>query len=232
MCVFFVFALKFLTICILPAANNLRGTTPPEFSVLSSLEQIHFYSNSLSGSLPDITGFSQLIMFDMELNSFSGLAFPRFMDENIADLSSLTDYLISSNRLTGTIPRLIGALTSLKNLWTVANRITGTIPPRILSATNLETVYIGDNRISGTIPNTMGLLKNMRQFYANNNTLTGTIPESFSDLAFEELRLQGNQLEGPLVELNADVLTDLWLEDNLLSGSIPASLASGSLLGK
>jgi len=202
--------------------NNMSGQIMPEFSVLSSLKEIHFYNNTLSGLLPNLVGFQDLKTFDVESNNLEG---PAFNDE-LSTLLSIENYMVSENRLSGEIPPSIGTLTTLQNLWiTDKNNIRGSIPSTIGNLKNLQTLLLGENSITGSIPSEMGLLVNLKKLYVYKNQMTGTIPNSFAEIiVLEQLRLEHNFFNGTLPELNTGLLQDLRLQDNSFTGTLPETL--------
>lgn len=209
--------------------NGLTGSITPEFSVLSTLETIKFFTNELTGPLPNLAGFSDLVEFDVEVNSFTGPAF----GDDISDLVKLENYLISGNSLTGSISDAVGSLPSLKKLWMIQNSITGTIPSTIGGATSLESVLVALNRLAGKIPSSMSNLSNLKKLYANNNTLTGEFPDALLEsVALEELQVQNNSMSGNLPEFDASSLEVFWIADNDFTGTLPRSLASAPVLSK
>ena len=73
--------------------------------------------------------------FDIEGNELSG-------DISSLDFSkvapSLTQFLISDNKFTGTIPSTLQMLGQLKLLWMKNNSLSGTIPTELMKLTNIS----------------------------------------------------------------------------------------------
>ena len=65
---------------------------------------------------------------------------------------NLTQLILGSNQLTGSIPPEIGNLTNLEVLWLSDNQLTGSIPPEIGNLTNLIGLRLNDNQLTGIIP--------------------------------------------------------------------------------
>ena len=117
-------------------------------------------------------------------------------------MTSLTDLILTSNQLTGSIPDSIGDLTSLRVLALNKNQITGSIPESIGNLGSLKSFYLMDNQLTGKIPDSIGNLTNLVQLYLSNNQLSGSIPDSLYSL-FESNEIspsiRGNEfLNGPL----------------------------------
>lgn len=210
------------------AQNELSGSITAEFSVLSTLLEIVFFNNELTGTIPSLTGFTELLVLDLETNEFTGVAFG-----DLSSLGKVEKYLISDNSLTGAIPDEIGTMTSLQRLWMLENAISGTIPTSIGGATSLESVFMSNNQITGSIPVSMSALTSLKSFRAHENMLTGPFPAEVASAAtFEDIRLFSNKMTGPFPEFDASALTVFWIEDNEFTGTLPGALGSAPLLSK
>ncbi|XP_027174166.1 probable leucine-rich repeat receptor-like protein kinase At1g35710 [Coffea eugenioides] len=149
-----------------------------------------------------------------ELTNFSFSSFP-----NLVSLD------LSGNKLYGTIPHQIGALTHL----TLSNNfIEGFIPYSIGNLTNLVTLDLGYNSFSGFIPSTLGLLPNLEFLDLNNNHFSGVIPLTLSNLTkLSWLYIHGNPAMGGVLPEQIGRLKSL-LELDLsycgFFGSIPPTL--------
>lgn len=132
------------------------------------------------------------------------------------------------------------------------NNLTGRIPVGLRNCTYLQSVDIGENRLTGGFPPELGELSDVAIFYAFNNDLTGSFPEfvtNWTQLAhfgvennllsglldghlkkLDELPqlfafdVGGNDFEGPTPEIigNCTGLNQLFMDDNLFTGPIPA----------
>lgn len=101
----------------------LTGTIPSSIFNLSSLLELDFSNNSLTGSFRDdlCQRIPLLQGFYMTNNHFTG-SIPR----NLRQCKDLSVVSLSLNQLTGTIPRDIGNLTSLKKLYLSFDNLIGT----------------------------------------------------------------------------------------------------------
>ena len=131
-------------------------------------------------------------------NSLNG-SIPR----EIGNLTGLTILNLSNNTLSGIIPSEIGNLTSLTYLSFFTNSITGAIPREIGNLTKLTTLQLAANSLSGSIPSTIGNLTNLTFLGLWTNQLSGSIPRELGNLTG---------------------LTSLNLSNNTLSGMIPSEL--------
>lgn len=114
------------------------------------------------------------------------------------------------------------------NLLANNNFLAGQIPNVFQNMKQLDYVDLSNNNFVGTIPESVFEATLLRLLYLSNNTLTGTIPETFSTPVFlRDLYLDGNGLTGTLPDPGAGKLanlTELLLQFNFLSGTVPASV--------
>ncbi|MCM5662594.1 leucine-rich repeat domain-containing protein [Galbibacter mesophilus] len=129
------------------------------------VENIGFYNNNLTGSLP----------------------------ESFGDLTSLK-YISIIEDLEGEIPESIGNLTKLKSLGLNFNDFTGNIPESIGNLIDLNTIRINYNKLTGSIPESFGNLINLTELSLIYNSLTGPIPKAITQLPkLETLDIVGNK---------------------------------------
>jgi hypothetical protein len=84
--------------------------------------------------------------------------------------------------------------------------LTGSIPPSLFEAPVIRIVYLSNNQLDGRIPDTWGQASLLRDLYLDSNQLSGTIPG-----------IQQGQLPN---------MDELLLQDNDLTGSMPASICA------
>lgn len=89
---------------------------------------------------------------------------------------------MAKNKLTGTIPDNIGALTGLRKLDLSYNSLGGSIPPSITSLTILEFLILSKDNLSGPIPSGIGDIQTLEQVFLDGNSLDGSIPSGFASL--------------------------------------------------
>ncbi len=193
--------------------------------------QLSIPQNSLSGTIPDLSGLTSLENLSLAGNSLDG-TIPAWL----GNLTSLQTLYLWGNELTGGIPDLLGNLTSLETLYLNNNMLTGGIPD-LSGLTSLENLSLARNSLDGTIPDSLGDLTSLKNLYLNHNSLDGSIPASLENLtSLKDLYLNHNSLDGSIPAWLGDLtsLRALHLWDNGLTGGIPdlsrlASLVSLSL---
>ncbi len=100
------------------------------------------------------------------------------------------------------------------------NALTGTIPD-LSALTGLTSLDLGDNSLSGTIPDLSALTSLGALKLDGNNSLSGTIPD-LSGSQLRSLLLDNNNISGEIPAwLNDMNFRELSLDNNRLSGGIP-----------
>ncbi|KAL5731439.1 hypothetical protein ACHQM5_004167 [Ranunculus cassubicifolius] len=215
--------------------------------------QLRVYAINVVGTIPDeLANLTFLTFLNLDQNYLTG-PLPAF----IGNLSRLETLSVGINALSGPIPEELGRLRNLQTLAFGSNRFSGTLPPQLGSLVNLEQIYMDSSGVGGEIPTTFENLVNMRVMWASDNPFTGTIPDFIGNWTqLTSLRFYGNSFEGPipssfsrltsLTDLRVSDLSNvsssltfvrdmrnltvLVLRNNLLSGSVPSSIAENRLL--
>ncbi len=194
-------------------SRQLTGTIPAALNSLTALQILAFFSNELSGEIPDLSSLTALEELLLASNELSG---------SIPDLSALTNLRqieLYQNRLSGSIPDL-SALTNLNQIHLYDNQLSGEIPD-LSGLTELSNVQFQHNQLSGPFPDLSGLSK-LRILYLSYNRLSGPIPDLSSLPRLHTLILNDNRLTGSLDASDLPgSLRVLFLHRNRLSGSIP-----------
>nr|XP_027069870.1 probable leucine-rich repeat receptor-like protein kinase At1g35710 isoform X1 [Coffea arabica] len=152
----------------------------------------------------------------------------------VSSFPNLVRLDLSGNKLYGTIPHQIGALSKLTHLTLSNNFMEGFIPSSIANLTTLVILDLSYNSFSGRIPPTLGLLSNLDFLDLNSNYFSGVIPPALSNLTkLSRLYIHWNPaIRGVLPEEigNLKSLLELDLSYNGISGSIPPTLGQLSNL--
>ena len=213
--------------------GQLTGGLP---TLPGSLTNLDLSQNSLSGTLPDLSGLSNLIEIRLNQNGFTGsvptaarlpstLTHLEFVDNaltgaipDLSSLGSLVQLDLTGNDLSGGIPALPASLVALR---LIDNDLTGTIGD-LSGLTALLRLNLNDNDFSGAVPG--NLPSSLQELYIRDNALDGsTFPDLSSLSSLSDIRLDGNALTGsvPPDDLLPPNLRILLLYDNSLSGAIP-----------
>jgi len=148
--------------------QHLKGTLPPELSMISTLWEVDVSSNDIAGTIP--SGY--------------------------ASLTELDTSSIRSNHMQGTIPHFVWEFEDMNYLDLSCNSFSGTIPVGVSrTEPSLRTLLVGNNALSGSIPTDFGVF-DWKRLHLQNNRLSGTIPATISAPRLEELLLHNNQLTG------------------------------------
>ncbi|XLT26704.1 hypothetical protein HN873_057996 [Arachis hypogaea] len=107
----------------------------------------------------------------------------------------------------------------------------GPIPSSFFNLTYLTSLILVDSFLNGSIPSSLSNLHHLVYLVLSRNNLSGKIPNLPSSLftltRLSQLDCSSNQIEGPLSDKVAfSNLTELFLEGNLLNGTIPSSILS------
>ncbi|CAI5502223.1 unnamed protein product, partial [Closterium sp. Naga37s-1] len=160
---------------------------------------------------------------DLSSNQLSGP-----IPKEIGSMVALTKLDLSDNQLSGNIPATFGALIQMKFLDLSNNQLED-VPSNLGALSVMTYMSLSYNKLSGPIPDTIGSLTSLANLGLRSNKLSGAIPPSIALLEnINALDLSSNQLSGPIPkEIGSMVaLTKLDLSDNQLSGNIPATFGS------
>ena len=167
----------------------------------------------------------------------------------------VTRLVLRYNRLTGTIPPVLGNLTNLRvlnlspadgaqNLTDCedgacidyiygipvgsANQLIGEIPPELSNLRNLELLGLRSNDLTGEIPPELSKLTTLKWLDLSSNQLTGKIPAGLGKLtALRILDLGSNDLSGEIPPELGNHANLQWMDlaGNQLGGKIPPELS-------
>ncbi|KAL4423124.1 hypothetical protein ABPG77_004807 [Micractinium sp. CCAP 211/92] len=233
-----------------PCTARAQGTLALELSTLGSLQNLLFYNNHLSSTLPTEWGasgaFPNLLTLDLSSNRLTG-TLPDSWASGSGAFPILQVIHLERNRLNGTLPPGWAAPTSpfplaLQTIALASNALTGPLPAEWNSLTFLSLLDVGNNSLSGTLPASWGKngsFPQLTELHLNNqNSLRGPLPSDWGSAgSFPLLWLldvNNNQLTGTLPETwgarNASFpLAGVFeMNNNRLSGPLPAGWASNT----
>jgi len=211
------------------SGNRLLGVLPSTVFQLPYLESLDVRDNA------DLT-----VTFDgieeaqyLKELSISNTHVPSM--EGIEMAPQLETLHITGNGMTGPIPTQIFQLTSLLGLYANYNKFTGSLSSQVEQLKYLKELYLFDSDLTGQIPSEIGRLSNLEILTLAENGFGGTLPEELNKctnlrtLAIDRAdgMLKGPGISGELPSFSQlSNLADLRLQNQLLSGSIPADFLS------
>ena len=233
-------ALTSLTALLL-SSNLLYGTIPSSLGSLTNLVDLEAGGNQLTGSLPaSLGGLPSLITLILGNNMLSG---------QIPDVwftAPLLTLNLKSNIFSGTIPSTLCSSPVLAN---------AAIPGGMLEFGFTTSIDLGNNQLTGTLPACLCNMTGLLSLDLAHNQLSGTIPDAFAGVGGVmpvNIVLPTNfSLDAFFVNFIMNIsgfnvaytTTDfattsqgglgfLGLNNNLFTGTIPASIGSLSWLYK
>ncbi|XP_041024665.1 probable LRR receptor-like serine/threonine-protein kinase At1g56130 isoform X2 [Juglans microcarpa x Juglans regia] len=232
------------------ALNTFYGPIPKELGNLKELTSLSLGHNNFSGTLPPELG-NLVKLREIYLDS-SGLGgeFP----STFAELQNMEILVASDTPLSGKIPEFVGNWTRLKRLRFQGNSFEGPIPSSFSMLISLNSLRISDlynvsssldfitslkdltdlvlrnALISGTIPSNIGEHQSLKILDLSFNNLTGRIPSAlFNMSSLTYVFLGNNSLSGPLPSQKSEMLQNIDLSYNDISGSFPSWVTTSGL---
>ncbi|KAK1439343.1 hypothetical protein QVD17_05159 [Tagetes erecta] len=180
--------------------QGLTGSLTQTLNNLTELQVLEFQSNQLTGSLPSLSGLTQLHNLLLNHNNFSSI--PSDFFDGMSSLQHV--YLDYNDFASWSIPDSLKSASTLQIFSATSANITGKIPD-----------FFGGDTFAG-----------LTVLHLAYNSLEGGLPSSFSGSSIQSLWLNGqnsrSKLNGTLdVIQNMTQLTEAWLHGNLFSGPLP-----------
>ncbi|KAL5703679.1 hypothetical protein ACHQM5_022204 [Ranunculus cassubicifolius] len=216
--------------------NNFHGPIPNSLSNASKIEMLGFRTNGFTGSIPNIFGSLQsLIWLNFGHNKIGyGGADDLSFITSLSNCTVLEVLALNDNSLGGNLPESIGNLSShLQRLTLGRNLFNGPLPTSIENLVNLTGLGVEQNSFNGSIPFGIGKLQHLNALFLHSNNFSGQIPSSLGNLTqLISLYLDNNRLEGTIPPSlgNCKEMFDLFLDSNKLSGTIPKEVLTLSSL--
>ncbi|KAK2979254.1 hypothetical protein RJ640_001644, partial [Escallonia rubra] len=206
-------------------SNKFSGQIPSDICHLHSLQILDLANNNLSGEIPRCMGNftamatemsnGDILLYVVEVGGSHIYARERFEDayvvkkgsefQYVATLFLVTSMDLSSNNLSGEIPKELTNLVGLQSLNLSGNRLTGMIPKKIGDMKLLESLDFSRNQLSGEIPSSISSLTFLSYLNLSFNNLSGQIPTSTQLQSFNASCFIGNKLCGPPISKNCNV---------------------------
>jgi Leucine-rich repeat (LRR) protein len=198
--------------------NNLTGFIPKSIGNLKYLSHLVLSHNYFTGIHDEFFNASSLRWFYVDLNLISSTLSPR-----IANLVSLIEFDISSNKFYGTLPSALQQIPRLGYVSINSNSFTGDVPTWLSNITTLIRFSASFNNFYGTLPQSLSKIRRLKEFTISTNLVSGSIPSSFQNLSFlQSLDLSYNSLHGSVNVLfdGCHSLKYMILGYNFFSGKI------------
>jgi Leucine-rich repeat (LRR) protein len=159
------------------SGNNLHGTLNE--SLLRSSSELQFLllenNTKLLFDLNKLLRYSRNIKtLNLKNTSLSG----KINAGDVQNLASIEIFDLSYNRISGTIPEVIGNLTTLKKISLCNNQLSGSIPSQVGMLKYLQGLHLEENLLTGSLPQTLSEMTSLESLELGGNNLSGSIPES------------------------------------------------------
>eukprot|EP01121_Diplochlamys_sp_Union-15-3_P018414 TRINITY_DN668_c0_g1_i2.p1 TRINITY_DN668_c0_g1~~TRINITY_DN668_c0_g1_i2.p1 ORF type:complete len:269 (-),score=32.91 TRINITY_DN668_c0_g1_i2:106-912(-) len=172
--------------------NSLSGTLPESLTQISTLQFLYLSRNQITGSIPQSYGkLVSLVQLGLDQNFLTGT-----VPSSLSNLFNLQSLFFQDNQFTGSLDFLAG-MQNIQYLYLSRNRLSGTIPAVVGNFRNLQQIGLDTNLVSGTIPSGLGVNQNALQaVYFQNNQITGILPRSLCSVGICDA--SGNAFSCPL----------------------------------
>ncbi|XP_020080571.1 putative leucine-rich repeat receptor-like serine/threonine-protein kinase At2g24130 [Ananas comosus] len=216
--------------------NQLHGPIPHSLSFLANLRFLELSSNNLTGPIPAsiLCNCTKLGVIDLSNNSLSG----DIPADNAINLTVLVSLDLYMNNLTGKLPLWLSNSVYLHNLDVENNHLSDELPSEIIAnMTLLKYLHLSDNHFSSHNNNTdlgpffraLANCSSLIEIEMARLGLGGVLPHgAMGQLtrSLNHINLEDNMVSGPIPADISDVsnLTLLNLSSNLLNGTIPIGL--------
>lgn len=146
------------------------------------------------------------------------------LPEKLAAMKNLTDFRISGNNFSGSIPQFIGNWTRLKRLELYATGLEGPIPNGIFRLEALNDLRITDMNGANVFPEYLPHKDYMKNLVLRNVNMSGSIPPTIWEMKkLRVLDVSLNRLKGNFPSI-PHVPEFTFLGGNMLSGTVPDSI--------
>ena len=184
----------------------------------------------LRGSIPQgIANLKKLTRLDVSQCFLTGTLPQRFESKQLKSVLTANNAISGRFFEDGTSPHIA----SLAEIRMENNLLTGELSGEIFQhMAQLTTLSLSDNDLSGLIPGeAIGSLGSLKHLYLDANHFVGPLPPTLAQIGISqifELWVQDNALSGtvPATYARFDHLHDFYLDGNKLTGALPPSICS------
>ena len=198
--------------------NEFYGSIPMDMCQLKKIQILDLSNNNISGMIPrcfnNFTAMVQqgslVITYNYTIPCFKPLSRPSsYVDKQMVQwkgreleyektLGLLKSIDLSSNELSGEIPREVTNLLDLISLNLSRNFLTGLIPPTIGQLKAMDALDLSWNRLFGKIPSNLSQIDRLSVLDLSHNDFWGKIPSGTQLQSFNSSTYEGNpKLCGP-----------------------------------
>jgi len=215
--------LKTCSIKTLLLQNCQISSLPEDFYALSSVETLWLSLNPLSSEDCSELGYMPklkiLYVYGCSLTS---------LPTSLSNSTTLQELYAFNNNLQP-VPTVVKDIPNLQILDLTNNNLTSLPEWFGLSAMDTLTQLKLRNNQLVTLPENFTKLRNLQQLDISYNQLNGTWPVHFDSLAnLRSLNLSNNQIDSLPDLSDWHYLSEIYLQQNLLSGSVPAFLSDNT----
>ncbi|CAI9111766.1 OLC1v1012079C2 [Oldenlandia corymbosa var. corymbosa] len=213
--------------------NHFDGFIPKEIGSLKALEGLDLSNNDLEGEIPKEMGnLTMLVQLSLSETNLAGT-----IPKELGRLQHLELLELLGNNLNGTVPFEIFNISSISWILLAENSLSGNLPSNMCDKLPyLEDLLLGVNHLGGALPKSISNCSSFKWIDFDSNNFVGSIPNSIRNLRLlETLSLDYNFFtsDSPNSELgfitsltNCKFLTQLYLDENPLSGYLPESIGN------
>ena len=159
--------------------NNLENTLCADDDYIALRE---LYLSTDGDNWLDRTGWPNAAFFNANPTRPAGIDVDTWYGVNVDFNGCVTELLLFTNNLNGTIPPEIGLMTNLISLHLYNNQLSGSIPAELGNLINLESLRLNTNQLSGYIPPELGDLFNLERLRLYNNQLSDCYDANLTNL--------------------------------------------------
>eukprot|EP00339_Tiarina_fusa_P013405 CAMPEP_0117061506 /NCGR_PEP_ID=MMETSP0472-20121206/42815_1 /TAXON_ID=693140 ORGANISM="Tiarina fusus, Strain LIS" /NCGR_SAMPLE_ID=MMETSP0472 /ASSEMBLY_ACC=CAM_ASM_000603 /LENGTH=693 /DNA_ID=CAMNT_0004780201 /DNA_START=80 /DNA_END=2161 /DNA_ORIENTATION=+ len=179
------------------------------------------------GVLCDENG--DVVGLNLAWNNLQGRNIP----SEIQHLDKLEKFHFYNNEISGELPNSMQTMSNLKSLVGMHCDLQGVIPSWLGDMTQLSVLALGHNKLHGSVPENFSKLRNLKLLALDSlqDGVTGDLKIFKNMNALELLYLENNRITGSLGGGHVwPNMRELDLSNNMLTGSIPASMLSHTSL--